>query len=97
MSWGGSEKNRWFQLDVSISMLWSFSGEKNSPEDDQNKPFYRNVACLCCDVRCHSSNEVAHHGVMFAKSSTDGHTFSIDCVNTIVSIYARQNDFNRLH
>ena len=27
MSWGGSEKNRWFQLDVSISMLWS-SGER---------------------------------------------------------------------
>jgi len=27
MSWGGSEKNGWFQLDVSISMLWSSSGE----------------------------------------------------------------------
>ena len=26
MSWGGSEKNRWFQLDVLISMLWSSSG-----------------------------------------------------------------------
>ena len=29
MSWGGSEKNRWFQLDVSISMLWSSSGESH--------------------------------------------------------------------
>ena len=27
MSWGGSEKNRWFQLDASISMLWMSSGE----------------------------------------------------------------------
>ena len=25
MSWGGSEKNHWFQLDVSISMLWDWS------------------------------------------------------------------------
>ena len=23
MSWGGSEKNRWFQLDISISMFWA--------------------------------------------------------------------------
>ena len=28
MSWGGYEKNRWFQFDVSISKL--------SPEDDQS-------------------------------------------------------------
>ena len=27
MSWGGSEKNRWFQLNFLISMLWSSSGE----------------------------------------------------------------------
>ena len=27
MSWGGSEKNRWFQLGVLISMFWSSSGE----------------------------------------------------------------------
>ena len=26
--WGGSEKNHWFQLDISIGMLWSFPGEK---------------------------------------------------------------------
>ena len=27
MSWSGFEKNHWFQLDVSISMLWLSSGE----------------------------------------------------------------------
>ena len=30
MSWGGSEKNRWFQLNVLISMLWSSFGEISS-------------------------------------------------------------------
>ena len=29
MSWGGSEKNRWFHLDVSISMLRSSSGGRS--------------------------------------------------------------------
>ena len=29
MSWGGSENNRWFQLNVSISMLCPSSIEKN--------------------------------------------------------------------
>ena len=40
MSWGDSEKNRWFQLDVSISMLWSSSGRpfsrRRSEHTDRN-------------------------------------------------------------
>ena len=56
MSWGGSEKNRWFQLDVSISMLWSSSGELGVTWC-YRKPFHKTIYpknqeyLFCCLLR----------------------------------------------
>ena len=46
MSWGGSENDRWLQLDISISMLRSSSGE--------SIVYYRNTngRMLCCAFYC---------------------------------------------